>query len=111
MSSPPGSRAGSAPSLPLASALERSEPLALLLRRLAESRARFEAVAPLLPEGLRKDVKPGSFEDGTWTLLAAHNPAAAKLRQMVPTLLQRLLEAGWQGTAIKVRVQPRDAAR
>jgi hypothetical protein len=42
-----------------------------------------------------------------WTLLAAHNPAAAKLRQMLPALLQRLQDRGWQGTSIKVRVQPR----
>jgi hypothetical protein len=95
------------PTLKLATALERSEPLGLLLRRLQEARNHFEAVAPLLPPALRADVRPGPVDGDTWTLLAAHNPAAAKLRQMLPRLLQQLQSAGWQGTSIKVRVQPR----
>jgi hypothetical protein len=95
------------PTLKLATALERSEPLGLLLRRLQEARSHFDAVAPLLPPALRADVRPGPVDGDTWTLLAAHNPAAAKLRQLLPRLLQRLQSAGWQGTSIKVRVQPR----
>ncbi|HNU12123.1 MAG TPA: DciA family protein [Rubrivivax sp.] len=94
------------PTLTLAAALERSEPLGLLLRRLQEARSHYEAVAPLLPPGLRADVRPGPVDGQTWTLLAAHNPAAAKLRQLLPLLLQRLRETGWEGNAIKVRVQP-----
>jgi hypothetical protein len=101
------SRQPQEPTLTLATALDRCEPLGLLLRRLHEARAHFDTVAPLLPPGLRADVRPGPVEDGVWTLLAAHNPAAAKLRQLSPLLLQRLQQAGWQGTAIKVRVQPR----
>jgi len=91
----------------MASALDRSEPLGLLLRRLHESRAHYDAVAPLLPPSLRADVRAGPVDGDCWTLLAAHNPAAAKLRQMLPTLLAHLRERGWQGTSIKVRVQPR----
>jgi len=81
--------------------------LGLLLRRLQEARSHFDAVAPLLPPALRADVRPGPVDGDTWTLLAAHNPAAAKLRQLLPRLLQQLRQAGWQGTSIKVRVQPR----
>jgi hypothetical protein len=95
------------PTLKLATALDRSEPLGLLLRRLQEARAHFETVAPLLPAALRADVRPGPVDGGVWTLLAAHNAAAAKLRQLLPLLLDRLHEAGWQGTSIKVRIQPR----
>ena len=95
------------PSLKLSTALDRSEPLGLLLRRLQEARAHFEAIAPLLPPNLRADIRPGPVEGESWTLLAAHNPAAAKVRQMLPALLQCLQQAGWQGTSIKVRVQPR----
>jgi hypothetical protein len=61
----------------------------------------------MLPPGLRDDVRAGPVDGDSWILLAAHNPAAAKLRQMLPDLLQRLHEEGWQGTSIKVRVQPR----
>mgnify|MGYP001206378248 CR=1 FL=1 len=95
------------PTLKLATALDRSEPLGLLLRRLQEARAHFETVAPLLPPALRADVRPGPVDGDVWTLLAAHNPAAAKLRQLLPLLLQHLQSAGWQGTSIRVRVQPR----
>lgn len=95
------------PSQKLASALDRCEPLALLLRRLAEAQAHYGTIAPLLPPPLRADVRPGPVDGDCWTLLAAHNAAAAKLRQMLPLLLQRLQAGGWQGTSIRVRVQPR----
>lgn len=94
------------PPLGLAQALDRSEPLAGLLRRLHQARALFETIAPLLPPALHADVRPGPVDGERWTLLAAHNPAAAKLRQLLPLLLQRLQETGWEGSAIKVRVQP-----
>lgn len=92
--------------LPLASALDRSEPLARLLQRLHESRSRFEAVSPLLPAGLLAAVRPGPLDDEGWTLLADHGAAAAKLRQFLPRLEALLHERGWQGTPIRVRVQP-----
>lgn len=92
--------------LKLATAIDRCEPLGQLLQRLQDARARFDAISPLLPPALRDDVRPGPVDGSTWTLLAAHNAAAAKLRHLLPHLQQRLLEAGWQGTSIKVRVQP-----
>jgi hypothetical protein len=92
--------------LPLGSALERSEPLARLLQRLQESRARFDAVSSLLPPGLREAVRPGPVDDEGWALLAAHGAAAAKLRQLLPRLESALKARGWQGTPIKIRVQP-----
>lgn len=101
------SRSDPSSTLKLAAALDRSEPLALLLRRLHESRQRFDAVAGELPPPLRDDIRPGPMDGNQWTLLAAHNAAAAKLRQLLPLLQQRLQAAGWQGTSIKVRVQPR----
>ncbi len=99
-------RPSNPPGLPLASALDRREPLARLLQRLQESRARFEAVSTLLPAGLRAAVRPGPLDEEGWTLLADHGAAAAKLRQMLPRFEALLRERGWQGTPIKVRVQP-----
>lgn len=98
------------PTLRLAAALDRSEPLGQLLRRLQESRDRFEAVTAELPPSLRDDLRPGAIDAGTWTILAANNAAAAKLRQLLPHLQRRLQAAGWQGTSIRVRVQPRPAS-
>lgn len=93
--------------MPVATALEGSQPLAQLLRRLQEAKQHYQTICPLLPPGLRADVRAGQVDGDTWTLLASHNPAAAKLRQMLPLLLDQLRAAGWQGSAIKVKVQPR----
>jgi hypothetical protein len=94
-------------SLKVGTALDRCESLGQLLKRLQQSQSHYASVAPMLPEGLRDDVRAGPIDGDCWTLFAAHNPAAAKLRQMLPDLLQRLHDEGWQGTSIKVRVQPR----
>ena len=99
------------PAFKLATALEQSEPLGRLLRRLHDAQAHFEAIAPLLPASLRADVRPGPVDGDCWTLLAAHSPAAAKVRQMLPDLLQQLQDRGRQVTSIKVRVQSRPALR
>lgn len=93
--------------VPLADALDRSEPLVGLMRRLAQSRARFEAVSTVLPAGLRATVRPGPLDDEGWVLLADHASAAAKLRQLLPRLDTVLRAKGWQATPIKVRIQPR----
>ena len=100
-------RPSPSPTLGLATALDRCEPLGQLLRRLHEARGHFDIIADLLPPALRADTRPGPVDDHCWTLLAAHNPAAAKLRQMLPTLLACLQAQGRQVTSIKVRVQPR----
>lgn len=84
--------------------------LASLLQRARESQARYAAVQPLLPPGLRDTVRPGPLDDDGWQLLVAHGAAAAKLRQLLPRLEQALLAGGWQRTPIKVRVQPKATA-
>jgi len=93
--------------LALSGALEQSVPLARLLQRLRESHERFDAVAALLPPGLREAVRAGPLDDEGWALLADHGAAAAKLRQLLPRLEQALRERGWPGPPIKVRIQPR----
>lgn len=95
--------------LSVTDALDRSEPLAHLLERLRRSRALWTSIQPMLPTGLDTDVRPGSLDTACWTLLAANGSVAAKLRQLAPRLLAHLQQQGWQGTSIKVRVQPRDA--
>ncbi len=92
--------------LAIGDALGRSTPLARLLQLARESQARFEAVSPLLPPGLLDAVRPGPLDDEGWLLLVAHGAAAAKLRQLLPRLDETLRAKGWQGTPIKVRVQP-----
>lgn len=97
--------ASSAPyNLPLSAALGRSEPLTDLLKRLRESQARFALIRPLLPETLASAVAPGPLDEQAWVLLAANASAAAKLRQRVPELQAALLQAGWAGPPIKIKV-------
>lgn len=91
----------------LAAALDRSQPLTVLLQRLQRSRERFAAIEPQLGEGLRSAVRAGPLDDTGWTLLVSGGAAAAKLRQLLPQLQAALLEQGWPELPIRVRVQSR----
>jgi hypothetical protein len=90
---------------PLATALDRSEPLAGLMQRVRESRARYDAISGLLPVGLLAGTRPGPLDETAWVLLVANAAAAAKLRQLLPALQQTLSERGWPGPAIRIKVQ------
>lgn len=91
--------------LPIQEALQRSGPLERLQQRLADSRARFEAVRASIPEALRAHVSAGPVDDTGWTLLARNAAVAAKLRQLQPRLESSLRQRGWQVTAIRIHVQ------
>lgn len=91
----------------LATALRDSEPLAGLLARVRESQARLALVTELLPVGLRGDVRAGPLDDTAWVLLVGHAAAAAKVRQLLPTLQAALATQGWSQPAIRIKVLPR----
>jgi hypothetical protein len=86
-------------------ALGRSEPLARLQQRMRDSNARFEAVRSVLPATLAAYVKPGPVDADGWSLLAANASVAAKLRQLLPRIENMLKTSGWEGTAIRIKVQ------
>jgi len=88
-------------------AAEESPVLARLTSLARESTQRLEAIAPLFPAGLLACVKPGPIEGPAWCLLVDGNAAAAKLRQLLPLLLNSLRERGWEVTSIRVKVQAR----
>jgi hypothetical protein len=84
-------------------------PSALPLRdALDRNSARLGAIVPLLPAPLRDQVCAGPVDEAGWSLLAPTPAAAAKLRQLRPRLEQALLAAGWQVSAIRIKVQPRE---
>jgi hypothetical protein len=91
--------------VPLNAALQGSEPLAGLLKRIRQSQARLDAIAPLLPPALRQAVRPGPLDDVGWSLLVANSAAAAKLRQMLPQLQSGLATHGWPAVEIRLKVQ------
>lgn len=92
---------------PLSQALDESQPLVGLLQRVQLSRDCLEAIAPLLPPALRPQVTAGPLDETGWTLLAASNAAAAKLRQMLPTLEATLRDRALPGLPLRVKVQSR----
>jgi hypothetical protein len=97
---------GPALTLPIADALRASAPLGRLSERLRLSKTLFDAVTPVVPAALSASLRPGPVDDEGWSLLCANAAVAAKLRQLVPRLEQRLRELGHPVAAIRVKVQP-----
>jgi len=92
------------PAVPLADALQGSEPLARLAERLRDSKRRFECIEALLPPPLAAQARPGPLDAHGWTLLALTPAVAAKLRQLVPLLEARLAEQRFSAVPIRVKV-------
>ncbi len=93
--------------LKLATALDRSEPLAGLLLRVRDSKARLNALSSVLPAALRAGIRPGPLDDEAWQLLVDNAAVAAKLRQLLPALETALRAQGWTKPPIKIKVLPR----
>ena len=93
--------------MPIAQALRESAPLGRLAERLRLSGELYDAIAAGLPAGLAAQVGAGPVDDEGWSLLCSNAAVAAKLRQLVPILEQRLRDIGRPVAAIRVKVQPR----
>lgn len=92
---------------PLADALDRSDALTGLLVRVRQSRSWLQAVAHLLPEGVRSEVRAGPLDDKHWVLLVSNAACAAKLRQLLPALQSQLLALGERAVPVRIKVLPR----
>jgi hypothetical protein len=90
------------PTLPIGDAIAASERLSALVARVRESMAHLDTVRALLPADLSARVRAGPLDDDGWTLLVDGPAAAAKLRQMRPSL-----EAALAGPKLRIRVAPR----
>ena len=62
------------------------------------------ATATLLPGNLRSAVKAGPIDGDSWCLLVNGNAAAAKLRQLLPTLQAGLQRQGWRVSSIRLKI-------
>lgn len=91
--------------LALSQAIDQSTPLESLARRLEHSRQRLEQVRGALPGPLAQALRPGPLDETRWTILAPNAAVAAKLRQLLPTLQQRLRDAGWPDLPIVVHIR------
>ncbi|HYE39934.1 MAG TPA: DciA family protein [Ramlibacter sp.] len=85
-------------------AAEESPTLARLAQLARESGERLRAIESSIPASLRASIRPGPIEGATWCLLVDSNAAAAKLRQLLPLLQEKLCSRGWEVTAIRLRV-------
>ena len=88
-----------------AQALLSDPTLSQLLAGHRQAQAWFDIVRPLLGP-LASQVRAGPIDASTWTLLASHGSAAAKLRQLGPELLDRLKLHGALIQDLKVKVLP-----
>ncbi len=57
-----------------------------------------------VPPPIRGLVQAGPIDDESWCLIAANSAVAAKLRQVVPTLLQGAQQRGLQVKSLRIKV-------
>ena len=85
-----------------------SEP-ASPLNRLALAAQRLNAISRIgetvAPIGLARSCRVGRLDDGVLTLLADNGAIASKIKQQLPSLLEKLQQRGSEITGIRVDVQ------
>jgi prophage DNA circulation protein len=84
--------------MPLGDALDHSDVLRNLQRRIQESRELLQWTREVLGPELGAQVASGAFDESGWTLLA-------KVRQRLPQIATALQQRGRQVSAIRIRVQ------
>ena len=94
-----------APPVSAHDAAQNSPTLARLAELARESGERLKAIEMLIPGTLRSAVRAGPIEGSDWCLLVEGNAAAAKLRQLLPSLQSHLRGRGWEVNSIRLKVQ------
>jgi hypothetical protein len=89
----------------LQQAAQDSPTLARLTELVRDSSDRLKAIETFIPVSLRTAVKAGPVDGATWCLLVSSNAAAAKIRQLLPTLQSHLRSKGWEVNSIRLKVQ------
>ena len=90
--------------MPLHQAAEEAPALARLAQLARESGERLKAIESSIPLALRSSIRPGPIDGTSWCLLVDSSAAAAKLRQLLPVLLQKLDSRGFEVTAIRLKL-------
>ena len=88
----------------LLQAVQASPSLARLSELSKESSQRLELLQSLIPGPLKNAVQAGPIDGAQWCLLVSSNAAAAKLRQMLPTLQAHLVSHGHAGQSIRLKI-------
>ncbi|MDD2846294.1 MAG: hypothetical protein PHT57_15210 [Rhodoferax sp.] len=88
----------------LLQASQEAPMLAKLAALTRDSSERLRTIQGLIPIALRPAIQAGAIEDDSWCLLVKNNAAAAKLRQLLPTLEAHLRSHGWNVNTIRLKV-------
>jgi len=88
----------------LQQAAEEAPTLARLAQLARDSGERLRAIEASIPAPLRPSIRPGPVDGTTWCLLVDNNAVAAKLKQLLPVLLQKLNSLGWEVSLIRLKV-------
>ena len=92
-------------SVTLMQASQESPTLARLTALSTDSSARLKAIAPLIPAALQSSIKAGPIDGSDWCLILDNNAAAAKIRQLLPSMATLLRAKGWEVNSIRLKVQ------
>lgn len=83
--------------------------LADLFRQAEALRQLQQVVAAAVPVSMRQLVEVGAWHDGILVLYTPEGALATKLRNLLPSVLHHVTEAGWQVNEIFVRVQAKSS--
>lgn len=92
-------------SITLQQAAQESPTFAHLVNLAAESSARLQCIQTLIPTALRCAIKAGPIDGPVWCLILDNNAAAAKIRQLLPSMESHLRTKGWNVTSIRLKIQ------
>ena len=87
--------------------LERHEGAARLLPSVVRLLRLKQDLFDAMPPALHRSCEVANFDDAVVVLHVASAGMAAKLRQTLPRLQERLASRGWKVEAIRVRVKPK----
>jgi hypothetical protein len=78
--------------------------LSQLAQRATRATAQLAAIETLVPVALRSSLQAGPIEGAVWCLLVDNNAAAAKIRQLLPTMEAALRSEGLEASTIRLKV-------
>lgn len=91
--------------IPLNQAVKANPALAAVAQRVERSQRMLATILPLLPAHLRTQVSAGPVDETSWCLFVRNPAVGSKLRQLTPTLLQTLQQAGLGVEQLRLKVR------
>ena len=88
-------------------AIEHSDTLSSMLGLQRRSMLYLSTIASVLPPGLQDQLLAGPIENDVWCVLVKHNAAAAKLRQLLPSICAHLRSQGHNVQQVRIKIMSR----